>query len=305
MRTGSTIPRGGLLLSILCSIGLLACAGETDPTEPPDLHAPEARPQPLDGEADAPPPELPESLPEPDYVDVFVSGEGYNTYRIPSLIRTEAGTLLAFAEGRVGSHFDKSNNDIVLRRSLDGGESWEPMQVLHDHPEASLNDPTPVQIRTGPNAGRILLMYEQIPCRSVTLHDCEPIEGVERISYLMTSDDDGASWRAPPAGIHHEDGISLRAGPTVPPRGTADPPLGPPLEQVDVVPLVLAHLGLPGAYDLPGVVPDALLPTGAEGVAIPLPEPVESYQADAAERSSGGEIDDAIRDQLRSLGYVK
>ncbi len=115
----------------------------------------------------------------------------------------------------------------------------------------------------------------------------------------------GPHLLSPTAGIHHEDGIYLLAGPTVPPRGTADPPLGPPLEQVDVVPLVLAHLGLPGAYDLPGVVPDALLPTGAEGVAIPLPEPVESYQADAAERSSGGEIDDAIRDQLRSLGYVK
>ena len=33
--------------------------------------------------------------------DVFVSGEeGYNTYRIPSLIVTPKGTLLAFCEGR-------------------------------------------------------------------------------------------------------------------------------------------------------------------------------------------------------------
>ena len=34
-------------------------------------------------------------------VDVFVSGEGgYNTYRIPAVIWTQEGTLIAFAEGR-------------------------------------------------------------------------------------------------------------------------------------------------------------------------------------------------------------
>ena len=37
----------------------------------------------------------------PEHVPVFVSGqEGYHTYRIPSLIATRKGTLLAFCEGR-------------------------------------------------------------------------------------------------------------------------------------------------------------------------------------------------------------
>ena len=39
--------------------------------------------------------------------DVFVSGEsGYNTYRIPALLTTDKGTVLAFAEARKNSHSD-------------------------------------------------------------------------------------------------------------------------------------------------------------------------------------------------------
>lgn len=58
---------------------------------------------------------------EPEKVDVFVNGDGYPRYRIPSLICTPKGTLLAFCEGRVGN--DQSPTDMVLKRSLDGGKT--------------------------------------------------------------------------------------------------------------------------------------------------------------------------------------
>ena len=57
----------------------------------------------------------------PAPVDVFVAGEGgHATYRIPSIIRLVDGALLVFAEGR-DSASDNGANDIVLRRSEDGG----------------------------------------------------------------------------------------------------------------------------------------------------------------------------------------
>ncbi len=49
----------------------------------------------------APAAEKPATLKQPRNVEVFVSGrDGYHTYRIPALIVTEKGALLAFCEGR-------------------------------------------------------------------------------------------------------------------------------------------------------------------------------------------------------------
>lgn len=105
---------------------------------------------------------------------------------------------------------------------------------------------------------------------------------------------------SPTAGIHHEDGIYLAVGPAL----EASAELGPALEQVDVLPLVLAHLGLPGAQDLPGRVPAALAPRGADGIPVLLPDPVSTYEV-GDRNTRSGEISSAVRDQLRSLGYLK
>ena len=51
-----------------------------------------------------------------DQTPIFVSGqEGYHTYRIPSLIVTGKGTLLAFCEGRKSSSGDSGDIDLLLR----------------------------------------------------------------------------------------------------------------------------------------------------------------------------------------------
>ena len=53
-----------------------------------------------------------------DYL--FKSGEnGYNTFRIPALVVTNEGTVLAFAEGRKNGSSDTGDIDIVLKRSTD------------------------------------------------------------------------------------------------------------------------------------------------------------------------------------------
>lgn len=130
-----------------------------------------------------------------DLVDVFVSGEdGYHTFRIPALLATKRGTLLAFAEGR-SRRTDQSKNDIVLRRSEDGGETWGGLQIIADHGDDSLNDPTVVQER---ETGRIFLFFHRYPFGH---HAGNIVAGFEgegtHQTFLTYSDDDGTSWSEP------------------------------------------------------------------------------------------------------------
>lgn len=51
---------------------------------------------------------------------------GYSCFRIPAVVRTNQGTLLAFAEGRHATCGDAGDIDIVMKRSTDGGRTWGP-----------------------------------------------------------------------------------------------------------------------------------------------------------------------------------
>jgi sialidase-1 len=75
--------------------------------------------------------------PRSDYSDAFTAGvDGYHTYRVPTLVCTQRGTLLLFCDARKNSDDDLGKIDPVMRRSVDGGKSWQPMQVLHTDPGA-------------------------------------------------------------------------------------------------------------------------------------------------------------------------
>jgi sialidase-1 len=55
---------------------------------------------------------------------------GYATYRIPGLVVTDKGTLLAYGEARKSAS-DWGKIDLVYRRSTDGGRTWgEPGKVV-------------------------------------------------------------------------------------------------------------------------------------------------------------------------------
>ncbi len=62
----------------------------------------------------------------PEQVPLFVSGEGgYHTYRIPATAVNARGVVLAFCEGRKTSARDDGDIDLLVRRSLDGGRTWD------------------------------------------------------------------------------------------------------------------------------------------------------------------------------------
>jgi sialidase-1 len=131
----------------------------------------------------------------PQLVEVFVAGDGgYHTYRIPSVIVTPKGTLLAFAEGRRGGAGDAGDIDLVQRRSLDGGRTWTAMQVIGDNGPNTFGNPCPVIDR---RTGTIWLLTTQ---NRGSDREKDIIAGTSESSrtvWLMRSEDDGATWSAP------------------------------------------------------------------------------------------------------------
>lgn len=67
----------------------------------------------------------------PARIDVFTAGEmGYAKYRIPGVVVTPKGTLVAYAEARRDGAADWGAIDIVVKRSEDGGDTWSEGQVV-------------------------------------------------------------------------------------------------------------------------------------------------------------------------------
>ena len=131
----------------------------------------------------------------PVFTDVFVNGtEGYPAFRIPSLITAKDGTLLAFAEGRASLR-DHAENDIVLKRSTDGGQTWSPLQVVAEDGTNALGNPTAAIVR---ETGRVLVMYQRY-AKGFDEHKAEPGLDGPRIcrTWLQHSDDHGATWSRP------------------------------------------------------------------------------------------------------------
>jgi len=126
--------------------------------------------------------------------DLFVSGEGgYHTYRIPALIVSQKGTILAFCEGRKHSRSDSGKIDILLRRSLDNGETWGEAQVVaEDGEKVTCGNPCPVVDRRD---GAIHLPF----CKNFADGpEGMIVEGrAPRTVWMTRSADDGATWAGP------------------------------------------------------------------------------------------------------------
>lgn len=118
---------------------------------------------------------------------------GANCYRIPALVRTKSGALLAFAEKRISGAawcHDVGHIDLVMRRSTDNGRTWGPQIVVL---EGTDTDPSAPATRGNPApivdqaTGNILLLSTFNPADSDAI----------RTPYFQMSTDEGLTWSAP------------------------------------------------------------------------------------------------------------
>ena len=91
---------------------------------------------------------------------LFQSGnEGYDTFRIPAIIKVENGNaygrIIAFAEGRKKTSGDTGDIDLVMKFSDDGGQSWSKLGVIWDDSTNTCGNPAPIQ---DPATKKIIMM---------------------------------------------------------------------------------------------------------------------------------------------------
>ena len=140
------------------------------------------------------------------FVPVFVGGQdGYACFRIPALLTTSRGTLLAVADGRISRCSDIPNPlDLVLKRTTDQGRTWGPIQVIADYGKNTNDtDIYPAYGITNPvarvAAGDAALLLDRANGRVWVFYDNgASVKGKPRNRALKLelrySDDDGMTW---------------------------------------------------------------------------------------------------------------
>ena len=137
----------------------------------------------------------PKPISAPLHTDLFSAGaDGYHTYRIPSVIVTAKGSVLAFCEGRKNGAGDAGDIDLLLKRSVDGGGTFREQQVIWDEGANSCGNPCPV---VDQSTGTIwLLMTHNLGHDRESAIVARTSEG-GRTVWITKSTDDGLTWARP------------------------------------------------------------------------------------------------------------
>jgi sialidase-1 len=129
------------------------------------------------------------------YNHIYKSSEGgYYCFRIPAIIKTKTGTLLAFAEARKNNCGDEGDIDMVVKRSLDKGKTWSALSVIWTDGENTCGNPAPVVDEA---TGKIhLLMTWNLGTDDISTINNGTSKDTRRV-YKTASVDDGVTWEAP------------------------------------------------------------------------------------------------------------
>jgi sialidase-1 len=136
----------------------------------------------------------PAAAPSLNQTDLFISGEGnYHTCRIPALVVATNGAVLAFCEGRKSGAGDSDNIDLILKRSLDSGQTFQPIQLIRAGAGSVCGNPAPVVDRT---TGEIFLLSTWNRGSDTEKKILGGTSADTRRVFVQSSKDNGATWSA-------------------------------------------------------------------------------------------------------------
>jgi len=116
-------------------------------------------------------------------VDVFSATSSMMCPRIPAIIKTNKGTLLAFTEGRHTSCSDGGPKSLAYSRSIDNGKTWLPTVFLVGNKNDKIGQPMPV--------------FDHVTNTSIVQFINATGSGIGLSSLQIESSDDGISWNKP------------------------------------------------------------------------------------------------------------
>ena len=133
--------------------------------------------------------------------------DGSAAYRIPGLVTTPKGTLIAVYDIRYAGAWDlQADIDVGMSRSTDGGKTWEPMKVIIDmgewgglsQEENGVGDPS---VLVDPSSGKLFALgtwTHGIKGQRAWTAVGDGFEPGKTAQLMMVvSDDDGLTWSEP------------------------------------------------------------------------------------------------------------
>lgn len=92
--------------------------------------------------------------------------EGIKSFRIPSMITTQKGTIIAGIDARIVASADNPNEiEAAIRRSFDNGETWKPIQHISSYPGEGLDGAAAMDtsLLEDKETGTIFMIYCHTP----------------------------------------------------------------------------------------------------------------------------------------------
>jgi sialidase-1 len=125
--------------------------------------------------------------------------DGFKLYRIPGIVVTSNGIILAYCEARKFTEADRGEIEIHMRRSTDAGQSWsKAAQVAHHGPRLPRNPHMPEKKKSKDMGGpdeQTVNNPVAIACRDGTVHLLYCVEYMRCFS--IRSLDHGQTWSTP------------------------------------------------------------------------------------------------------------